>query len=103
VVALGGGALTSRLVRHLVRRSGHLIWLRAEPAVLARRLSNDRARPLLQGDAAERLAQQAAEREPVFARMADAVVDVAPLSAVEAAALVASAVSVLEAQRPHAG
>ncbi|MFL5395266.1 MAG: chorismate synthase, partial [Myxococcales bacterium] len=29
VIALGGGAVTSRAVRHHVRRSGHLVWLRA--------------------------------------------------------------------------
>jgi len=99
VVALGGGALTSRAVRHLVRRSGHLVWLRAAPEICAARLASGPTRPLLTGDAMARLVEQASAREPTYRRMAEAVVDVAALSAEQVARVAAGAVEALEAER----
>jgi shikimate kinase len=100
VISVGGGALGSRAVRLLIRKTGHLLWLRAPVALCAERAAT--GRPLLQGDPMARLAALAAEREPVYARLADAVVEVQPgLSPAQLAAQAAAAVAALEAQRAH--
>ena len=97
VIALGGGAVTTRGIRHWIRRTGHLVWLRAPADLCAARAPT--GRPLLGTDPAGRMAQLAAEREPIYARLADAVVDVAGLSAEQVAAQCGAAVRALEAQR----
>ena len=100
VITLGGGAVTRRAVRHAVRRSGHLIWLRAPVETLAARVGNAASRPLLAGDAQGRLAMLAAEREPLYARLADALIE-ATFSPEDVAAAAAAAVRALESQRAH--
>jgi shikimate kinase len=49
IVALGGGALIQPDHRGLVQASGLVVWLRARPAELARRLTGGADRPLLVG------------------------------------------------------
>jgi chorismate synthase len=100
VISVGGGALGTRAVRLLLRKTGHLLWLRAPVALCAERAAT--GRPLLEGDPAARLAALAATREPVYARLADAVVEVQPgLSPAQLAAQAVAAVAALEAQRAH--
>jgi len=102
VISLGGGALLTRAVRLAVRSSGHLLWLRA-PVDLCVSRATSGARPLLAGDAPAKLAKLAEERNPLYARLADAVVEVVPgLSPELLAAQAAAAVVALEAQRAHA-
>jgi chorismate synthase len=102
VISLGGGALLTRSVRLAVRATGHLLWLRA-PAELCLQRAASGERPLLAGDAAARMAELSAQREPLFARLADAVVDVQPGITPEQLAAQAAAVTfALEAQRAHA-
>ena len=111
VIALGGGALTVPIVRALVRRSGHLVWLRAPAGTLVERVRSSAAtpgapeRPLLRDPegAQAKLEALLQERGPTFARLADAVLEVAPLSAAQVAEVAAAAVLALEAQRTHAG
>ena len=91
------GALTTRGVRHWVRRTGHLLWLRAPAELCATRAAS--GRPLLAGDPAGRMAQLAGERDPLYARLADAAIDVAGLVPAQVADLCASAVRALEARR----
>jgi chorismate synthase len=97
VVALGGGAVTLRAVRHWVRRTGHLIWLRGPVELCASRAAS--GRPLLGADPRTRMAELAAAREPLYGRLADAVVDVTGMSAAQVADHCAAAVRSLEAQR----
>jgi len=100
VISIGGGALGSRAVRLAVRRTGNLLWLRAPLALCATRAAT--GRPLLAGDPAARLAELAKAREPVYARLADATLEVQPeLSPQQLAAQAAAVVSALEAQRAH--
>ncbi len=103
VVALGGGAVLHRSVRHSVRRSGHTIWLRAPVEVLAKRLGDARDRPLLAGDVERRLAELHAQRAPIYARLADWAVDAGELSPSQIAALCAGALDALDRERAHAG
>jgi shikimate kinase len=97
VIALGGGAVTTRAVRHWVRRAGHLIWLRAPADLCASRAPS--GRPLLGADPQRRMAELAATRNPLYARLADHTVDVAGMTAAQVAEQCAAAVRSLEAQR----
>ena len=97
VVALGGGAVTSRAVRHWIRRTGHLLWLRGPADLCASRAPM--GRPLLGANPQGRMVELAAARDPLYARLADAVVDVLGLSAAQVAEHCAAAVRSLEAQR----
>jgi shikimate kinase len=83
-----------------VRRSGHLIWLRADTGLCLQRAAT--GRPLLAGDPAARMAELAAGRVPLYWRLADGVAEVVPgLTPQQLAAQVAAIVSALEAQRAH--
>jgi shikimate kinase len=97
VIALGGGAVTTRGVRHWVRRTGHLLWLRAPADLCASRAPT--GRPLLGAEPAARMAQLAGARDPLYGRLADAAVDVAALTPAQVAEQCAAAVRFLEAQR----
>jgi shikimate kinase len=100
VISLGGGAVGSRAVRLAVRKTGHLLWLRAPVPLCAERAAT--GRPLLAGNPAARLAELAAAREPLYARLADGILDVVPAaSPQQIAAQAAAVVSALEAQRAH--
>jgi shikimate kinase len=88
-------------VRLAVRRSGPLLWLRAPAPLCVERAAT--GRPLLAGDPVARIAELAAAREPLYARLADAVLEVVPgLGPEPLAAQACSAVAALEAQRAHA-
>jgi shikimate kinase len=47
VVALGGGTLTSETCRSLVKRAGVLVYLKADPKEIFRRVRRKRNRPML--------------------------------------------------------
>jgi shikimate kinase len=70
VVALGGGAMAQPGAAERLRASGTVVYLRARPETLARRVGTGTSRPLLAGlDAAGRLAKLRAliaEREPAY-------------------------------------
>ncbi len=101
VISLGGGALGSRAVRLAVRKTGHVIWLRADVPICAERAAS--GRPLLAGDPAARLAELALARHPLYERLADGIADVVPgLSPQQLMTQVAAIVAALEAQRAHA-
>ncbi len=100
VISMGGGAVTTRAVRLAVRRSGHLLWLRAPLSLCAERAAT--GRPLLAGDPDARMAELAAAREPLYARLADGVLEVVPgLGPEPLAAQAAALIAALEAQRAH--
>ncbi|MBI1741669.1 shikimate kinase [Candidatus Acetothermia bacterium] len=77
VVALGGGAILRERNRELIRSSGFSIYLKVNPKILAERLGDCSARPLLQGLDAnaklERLRDLLQERQS-FYEQADLIV-----------------------------
>ncbi len=80
VVATGGGAVLDPRTRAALTAPGGplVVWLRADPAFLAGRAKDRAHRPLLAGaDAGEVLARLAVERDPLYAEVADEVLDVA--------------------------
>lgn len=94
VVSVAGGAVLDPANRSLLGRSGLVVWLRARPATLARRVGDGAGRPLLGEDPAAALARLEAERRPLYAELADAVVDVDDLGPAEVAERVLAAAGV---------
>ena len=85
VVAVAGGAVLDPRNRTLIRRGGTVVWLRARPDVLARRVGAGEGRPLLAGDAAAAVSRLDRQRRPVYSQLAHLVVDVDQLGAQQVA------------------
>lgn len=83
VVATGGGVVVDAANRRALRRLGPVVWLRAPPAAIVRRL-RAQPRPSLTGRPAhEEAAVLAARREPLYRAVAEAEVDAGVRSPVE--------------------
>lgn len=78
VVALGGGAVLDESSRSIVKRSGLVVWLRADPLTLFGRLGEaaGAARPLLRSGPEAALRKLAETRAPIYESVADLVFDV---------------------------
>jgi shikimate kinase len=87
VVATGGGAVLSPENRTAMKGSGKVVWLSAVEPKLVERLEVSPKRPLLKGpDTVERkVAELMAERESIYAGVADASIDVSDIDEVEVA------------------
>jgi shikimate kinase len=97
VVAAPGGAVLDPAVREALR-DAFVVWLRADPAVLATRVRPGDHRPLLGEHPAQVLAKMAADRSGLYGQVADAVVDVDRLDSAEAARLVLVAIDAARRQ-----
>lgn len=80
VVATGGGVILSPENRELMRRTGIVVWLKARPHILARRMASDimtaEQRPSLTGARVEdEIAIVLKEREPLYHMAAHLTVD----------------------------
>jgi shikimate kinase len=75
VIAAAGGTVLSVVNRDLMRDRGTVVWLRADPDVLADRVRHGSHRPLLAEDPVGRLRTLDAERRQLYAEVADHVVD----------------------------
>lgn len=74
LVATGGGSVLDSRNRDAMRASGTIVWLKTSVAQQLRRLERDRRRPLLAApDRRQRLTVLAAERDPIYAGLADLV------------------------------
>lgn len=80
VVSAAGGVVLSPANRELLARSGTVVWLRADPAVLGARVGDGTGRPLLDGDPVSSLTDLYEVRRPLYAAVADVVVDVDDLA-----------------------
>jgi shikimate kinase len=83
VIAAAGGAVLDPENRARMRRRGTVVWLRAEPASLVRRVRSGDHRPLLADDPAGTLERLATERSALYRDTAHEVVDVDALSPAE--------------------
>lgn len=92
VASLGGGAVVRASNRDVLRSVGFVVWLRAGPDALVRRVGSGDSRPLLGGATGRerhgRLAELARTREAFYREVADLVIDVEALSAEEVATLI---------------
>jgi shikimate kinase len=81
VVSVAGGAVLSADNRRVVAHSGIVVWLRARPETLAARVGDGVGRPLLGADPATALTHLNSVRAPLYAEVADVILDVDELSA----------------------
>jgi shikimate kinase len=96
VVSAGGGAVLDPENRRAMRAAGTVVWLRARPETLARRLPEGGTRPLLVSageEPAAVLARIDAERRVLYEEVATAVVDVDGLRPEEVVTQVVGCVS----------
>ena len=77
VLATGGGAVLSAANRERLSATGTVVYLRAKPEDLYRRVRHDRNRPLLAtaGAPLERLRELYTERDPLYLEVADVVME----------------------------
>ena len=76
VVAAAGGVVLSAANRRLLAGSGVVVWLRAPPGVLARRVGDGAGRPLLGNDPERALVELEAVRRPLYESVATITLDV---------------------------
>ena len=104
VVATGGGAVLRPANRAALRAASTVVYLKAQPDDLARRLSRDTHRPLLQvEDPRQRLRDLFATRDPLYRETAHLTVDTAHRSAATIVHLVAMQLEMILRRRPRAG
>lgn len=81
VLATGGGAVLSGENREMMKKCGRVVWLDASPTELARRISGDENRPLLNDvDPLFKMISLAAQRNALYAEVADLRVDTEALN-----------------------
>ena len=90
MAAAGGVVLSPENRRRLAADDIDVVWLRASPITLDRRVraSGDTHRPLLDADPEGMLERMSVERTPLYEAVADRVVDVDDLAPVEVARIV---------------
>ena len=76
VVAAAGGVVLDAENRRLLRSAGRVIWLRADPGLLVRRVDAGGHRPLLEDDPEGTLRRLDRERRWLYREVADEVIDV---------------------------
>jgi shikimate kinase len=107
VVAAAGGVVLSAVNRARLQRASErgavVVWLRADPSVLASRVMPGDHRPLLRDDPAATLRRLAGEREALYAEVADRVLDVTASSVDQVAAAVIEEVEAVDAERTRTG
>jgi shikimate kinase len=76
VLATGGGALMSEETRARIRHSGVAVWVKADAALLVRRVTKRNTRPLFEGRDPEAVVRDLmAARHPLYASVADLIVE----------------------------
>jgi shikimate kinase len=80
VVSAAGGVVLSASNRELLTRSGTVVWLRADPVLLARRVGSGAGRPLLDDEPGARLSELYQVRRPLYEEVAEVVIDVDTLT-----------------------
>lgn len=83
MVSAAGGVVLSPDNRALLARSGTVVWLRADPQLLIRRVGSGQGRPLLDPDPAVALAELYRVRRPLYESVAQITLDVDGRSASE--------------------
>jgi len=74
LIATGGGSVLAEHNREVIRANGMVVWLKTTVDQQIRRLERDKRRPLLAApDRRQRLSGMAADRNPVYASLADVV------------------------------
>jgi len=93
VISVAGGAVLDPDNRHVLRRGGVIVWLRARVETLAQRVGDGAGRPLLGDDPGAALRRLYSQRRPVYQELAQVVVDVDRLDPVTVAERVLAGLS----------
>jgi shikimate kinase len=80
VISVAGGAVLDPDNRARIRGAGLVVWLRADVAVLATRVGTGTGRPLLESGPAAAIERLVEVRAPIYADLADLVLDVDRIS-----------------------
>ena len=81
VIACGGGVVLNRINIDRLHQQGIIVYLSATPAVILKRVSNDRHRPLLEvADRAKTIRQLLKFRRPFYEAAADIKIDTTGLT-----------------------
>ncbi|MGH9207116.1 MAG: shikimate kinase [Acidimicrobiales bacterium] len=88
VVSVAGGAVLDSGNRARLRKSGLVVWLRADVATLASRVGDGAGRPLLGEDVSAALSRLYEQRRPLYEELAQVTVDVDGLLPEQAAVLI---------------
>lgn len=91
VIAAAGGTVLDDANRRLLAQHRPVVWLRAQPEVLATRLGTATHRPLLDEDPAGVIKTLDAIRRPLYEEVADVVVDVDDLTVDQVVACIEAA------------
>jgi shikimate kinase len=76
VLATGGGALLNESTRAGIRSSGIAVWVKADVAILVRRVAKRNTRPLFEGRDPETVVRNLMDaRNPLYASVADLTVE----------------------------
>lgn len=75
VAGAGGVVLRAENRSALASSRAYVVWLRADPTVLAGRVTGQGHRPALDGDPLGRLVQMHTDREPLYREVAQSVID----------------------------
>lgn len=104
VLATGGGAVLREENRRALRAGKRVVYLRATPDDLARRLSRDTTRPMLQvADPRQRLRELFAQRDPLYRECAHFTVDTARKSVPMLVGLVSMQIDLAAGAEPPPG
>ena len=93
VAGVAAGVVLDERDRARLREGGHVVWLRASPSTIVRRLSSASHRPFLDEDPLTALREMARVRDPLFAEVADQVLDMDVLTPAQAARQVVGALT----------
>lgn len=85
IIGAAAGTILDPADRELMRSNGIVAWLRVDAGALESRAVGAAHRPWLDGDAATWLSRTAAERDPLYASIADVVVDTTQVPPAESA------------------
>ena len=88
IIGAAAGSILDPANRRAIAATGTVVWLRARPATLAARTQGGSPRPWLAGDALAWLTEVGRRRDPLYAVIADLIVDVDDITATDAATLI---------------
>lgn len=91
IIDTGGGAVMNPESAKSLKKSGVIVYLKADAHTIRQRLKNDRARPPIKGsDAIKEVSGILKERVPVYEKLADFVIDTSTTKTAESAELIVS-------------
>lgn len=95
IVTTGGGVILNENNRRILKESGHVIFLKCEPEIIASRLENDGTRPLIKEKTVAEIGEMYNARLPLYIECANLTVDTSNLTIMEAANFIAERLNLI--------